>query len=156
MTGTLCCSLVYFCALSDGPAQILGVYFLVFLFHSCGRLVFGFFEDDQLGAWSFPAIFCVMSDADSRDFMLEVLSFMSLLGEVGLENSGLRFPAVDWDWVDCCHACVWLGFMGYELPSNLMSRLVLVPGDRVVLLYLEWLRHKSRSVSAVDMFDLAG
>lgn len=93
---------------------------------------------------------------DSRDFMLEVVSFMDSLGISSLEQSGLRFPAVDWDWVDCCHACAWLGFMGHELPGNLLARMVLGPVDPVVSLYFKWLRHKSGRVSVVDMFDLAG
>lgn len=93
---------------------------------------------------------------DASDFMREVLEYMDSLGVVELENSGLRFPAVDWDWLDCCHACVWLGFMGHSLPGNLMSRLVLGPVNPVVSLYLEWLRHKSGGAVVVDVFDLAG
>ena len=91
---------------------------------------------------------------DSVDFMNEVLSFMGSLGLSDLENSGLRFPAEDWDWRDCCHACAWLGFMGHELPGNLMARMLLGPPDRVVALYLEWLSHRSGGCSS--LFDLAG
>lgn len=79
--------------------------------------------------------------------MNEVLSFMGSLGLEDLGASGLRFPAVDWDWQDCCHACVWLGFMGYELPGNLVSRMLLGPVNPGVALYFEWLRHKSGVVS---------
>lgn len=81
---------------------------------------------------------------------------MGSLGLSGLEDSGLRFPAVDWDWQDCCHACVWLAFMGHELPGNLVSRLLLGPPNPVVVLYFSWLRHKSSGVGGVDLFDLAG
>lgn len=93
---------------------------------------------------------------DSVDFMLEVVSYMESLGVSDLENSGLRFPAVDWSWEDCCHACVWLGFMGNELPGNLVSRMLLGPSNPGVSLYFRWLRHKSSSAPVVEIWDLAG
>lgn len=93
---------------------------------------------------------------ESVDFMNEVLSYMGSLGLSDLENSGLRFPAENWDWQDCCHACVWIGFMGHELPGNLMSRLLLGPPSPLVALYLKWLRHKSGGDFPGNLFDLAG
>lgn len=83
------------------------------------------------------------SSSNQADFMEDVLAYMGSLGLRSLEGSGLRFPAVDWGWGECCRACVWLGFMGHELPGNLTSRLLLGPGDPSVALYFKWLRHKS-------------
>lgn len=93
---------------------------------------------------------------ESLDFMREILEYMEILGLSDLEGSGLRFPAEGWDWLDCCHACVWLGFAGYELPDNLLSRLVLGPSNHLVVLYFKWLSHKSSLQKGFDIWDLAG
>jgi hypothetical protein len=86
-----------------------------------------------------------------ESFMLEVVEFMASLGLSDLPGSGLRFPAVGWDRLDCCHACVWLSFQGYVLPGNLVSRMLLGPPDPLVSL---WVR--VRSSGGRSIFDLAG
>lgn len=93
---------------------------------------------------------------DAVDFMDEVVSYMGSLGLEDLENSGLVFPAVGWDWQDCCHACVWLGCLGHELPGNLLSRMLLGPRSPGVALYIEWLRHKSGGGLPGEVLDFAG
>lgn len=120
----------------------------------CVFLCWGFLKKGGV-VCSFQEI-CVganMEVMDSLEFQREVVEFMGVLGLSDLENSGLRFPAVDWDWQDCCHACVWLGFLGYELPGNLMARMVLGPSNPLVALYLKWLQHKS---SVRSIWELAG
>lgn len=86
-----------------------------------------------------------------EEFMLEVVGFMSSVGLSDLPESGLRFPAVGWDRLDCCHACVWLSFRGYVLPGNLVSRMMLGPPNPLVAL---WSRVQSAGVHS--LFDLAG
>lgn len=85
-------------------------------------------------------------------FMLEVVGFMGSLGLSDLENSGLVFPAVDWDWETCCHACLWLACMGYELPGGLESRMLLGPMNMSVRTYVQLMGFRRRP----SIWDLAG
>ena len=75
---------------------------------------------------------------DFAAFSSDVMDFVGSLGLSGLEESGLRFPLEDWD--SCCHVCVWLSAMGHELPSHLVSRLVLGPMNPSVRLYCELMK----------------
>jgi hypothetical protein len=63
---------------------------------------------------------------------------MEALGISDLPGSGLRFPPEDWDWHDCCHACVWMAISGRELSSGLEARMLLGPSNPLVKLYVEW------------------
>lgn len=89
---------------------------------------------------------------DSLSFMNEVVGFMGSLGLSDLENSGLKFPAVDWDWDTCCHACLWLACMGHELPGNLHSRMLLGPHNMSVDVYARLQEFRRRP----SIWDLAG
>lgn len=77
-------------------------------------------------------------------FVLEVLGFMGSLGLRDLEGSGLRFPAVGWDWDDCCHACVWLACLGHSLPGNLHNRMMMGPLNSLVEVYVRLLEYRRR------------
>lgn len=79
---------------------------------------------------------------DAFEFMREIESFMGSLGLDDLEGSGLRFPAVGWDWLDCCHACAWLTAEGHDLPGNLVSRMMLGPWNPSVRLYCQLLEFR--------------
>jgi len=91
-----------------------------------------------------------------NEFMLEVVAFMESLGIHELEGSGLKFPAVDWDRLDCCQACAWLAFQGHELPGHLEARLLLGDPNPIVRLLLEWRRHKSSASGMGWLWELAG
>ena len=72
---------------------------------------------------------------DFASFSSDVMDFIVSSGILMPEESGLRFPLEDWD--ACCLACVWLSAMGHELPSHLVSRLVLGPMNPSVRVYCE-------------------
>lgn len=69
-------------------------------------------------------------------FAYVVSEVLGSLGLRDLEGSGLRFPAVGWDWDDCCHACVWLACPGHSLPAGLHNRMLMGPSNPSVESYV--------------------